>query len=78
MNERLENTLATISSKEIYVSTDVEADGPTPIRITTAHLRFAGDLEQQIDHQLIEIVFGAIRYMQLMLAGLKEGRLIAR
>ena len=30
MNERLENTLAAMSSKEIYVSTDVEADGPIP------------------------------------------------
>jgi len=28
--ERLENTLAAMSGKEIYVSTDVEADGPVP------------------------------------------------
>jgi hypothetical protein len=48
------------------------------LRITTAHLSFAGDFKQQIVHPLIEIVFGAIQDFHLMLAGRKEGRLIAR
>ena len=30
LNEGLENTLAAMSSKVVYVSTDVEADGPIP------------------------------------------------
>ena len=48
------------------------------LRKTTAELCFAGDLEQQIVHDLVEILFRAIHDMQLMLAGGKEGRLIAR